>query len=318
MASISEILRKIEGTLVEREFPRQITLELAAACNLRCIMCPHPSMTRQKGVMGDDLYRKCIDEVASRFRDTEVWLADHGESLLLGEAIVEKTRHAKDRGLPRVFLNSNGMLLTRGISRGLVEAGLDAIYFGIDASEPATYRRIRVGGDLETLKGNIDALIEERERAGSTKPEIWVQFIEMDENRGEREAFHRFWRRKKVGVKIRKKLSWGASIRSPAIEGLDERRIACPWIVNLMHVLWDGRVCRCSGDHECNHPMGDVRRSSIAEIWQGPLKAEREVHLRRDFEALGDQCRRCVDWKVGAAEKYHAELEAEEAAGEAR
>ena len=79
--------------------------------------------------MSEEIYRKSIDEVANTDPDTEVWLADHGESLIVGEDIIDKLSYAKSRGLRKVFLNTNGMLLTRAISRGLVENGLDGILF---------------------------------------------------------------------------------------------------------------------------------------------------------------------------------------------
>jgi MoaA/NifB/PqqE/SkfB family radical SAM enzyme len=296
-------IQEIKDTLVDTPFPRQVTLELTAHCNLKCTMCPHPNLRRRKGFMSDELYRRCIDEICAEAKDTEVWLADHGESLILGNAIVEKVEYAKSRGLSKVFLNSNGILLTRSISKGFVAAGLDRVVFGIDGATSETYARIRVGGDLNTVISNIEQLLEEKARARKTPPEIWVQFIEMDENEHERDAFVEFWRNRDVGVKIRRKLSWGACIESRSVESLNEERIPCQWLMNLMHVLWDGRVGRCSGDHECDYSAGNVRTSSIAKIWQGPLKKERESQLSGQFDNLIDPCRRCIDWKVGIAEK---------------
>jgi len=280
---MSRTLEEIAETLVDTAFPRQIDLELTAYCNLNCIMCPQPGLQRERGFMSDVLYRKCIDEISVESSDTEVWLAGQGDSLLVGDAVVEKVEYAKALGLSNVFLNTNGMLLTRDISRGFVAAGLDRIVFGIDAATAETHARIRVGGDLDTVVANVTQLLEEKAAAQKTRPDVWVQFIEMDENDGEREAFVEFWRKRDVGIKLRRKL------------------------INLMHVFWDGRVGRCSGDHECRHCMGDVTTGSIGGIWRGPRKKEREIHLQRRFDLLNDQCQRCIDWKVGVAEKLYAE-----------
>jgi MoaA/NifB/PqqE/SkfB family radical SAM enzyme len=253
--------------------------------------------------MSDALYRRCIDEIASVEPNTEAWLADHGETLLIGRAIVDKVRYAKSKGLNKVFLNTNGMLLTPEISRGLVAEGLDGLFFGIDAVARETHARIRRGGDLEVILRNVDALLDAIARDGQKGPEVFVQFIEMDENEGEREAFIEYWKGKGVGVKVRRKLSWGGYIASPRVQNVPAERIPCPWIMSLMHVLWDGRVGRCTGDHECNYPMGNVLDSSIAAIWQGSLRVERKIHLDRQFDRLNDQCKKCLDWKVGAAER---------------
>jgi len=304
---MSRTLEEIAETLVDTAFPRQIDLELTAYCNLNCIMCPQPGLQRERGFMSDVLYRKCIDEISVESSDTEVWLAGQGDSLLVGDAVVEKVEYAKALGLSNVFLNTNGMLLTRDISRGFVAAGLDRIVFGIDAATAETHARIRVGGDLDTVVANVTQLLEEKAAAQKTRPDVWVQFIEMDENDGEREAFVEFWRKRDVGIKLRRKLSWGAYVESKSVEDFDVERIPCPWLINLMHVFWDGRVGRCSGDHECRHCMGDVTTGSIGGIWRGPRKKEREIHLQRRFDLLNDQCQRCIDWKVGVAEKLYAE-----------
>ena len=156
------------------------------------------------------------------------------------------------------------------------------------------------------LLTNIDGLLEERDGNGHRKPEIWVQFIEMDENEGEREAFIEFWRKKNVGVKIRRKLSWGGYISTSVLEKEAADRIPCPWIMNLIHVLWDGSVCRCTGDHENNYPMGNILESTIREMWTGPMRKERMIHLEYRFGDLNEQCQECLDWKVGAAERLPA------------
>jgi MoaA/NifB/PqqE/SkfB family radical SAM enzyme len=301
-------IQEIGTKLKDREFPRQITIELCAHCNMRCIMCPHPGMTRSKGLMADDLYRRCIDEIAVEDPDAEVWLADHGESLIIGEAIFEKIKYAKSRGLNKVFLNTNGMLLTQNISRGIIESGLDGLFFGLDAATKATHAKIRVGGNLDVILRNIDYLLAEKERQNKDTPDVWVQFIEMDENEHEMGAFVDFWKQKKVGIKLRNKLSWGGFINSPKVASRIDERIPCPWIMNLMHILWEGSVCRCTGDHENNYPMGNVLDSSIASIWRGPLRKERELHLNRRFDLVNDQCKVCIDWKVGAAERIASEL----------
>jgi hypothetical protein len=260
-------------------------------------------MQRAKGFMSDELFEKCIDEIARENPDSEVWLADHGESLMLGKRLVDKIHYAKSKGLKRVYLNTNGMLLSPIMTRGLLESGLDQIVFGLDAISEETYSQIRVGGDFKHVMSNISGLLKQISSNGDQGPKVWVQFIEMEQNEHEREAFEEYWGKKDVAIKIRRKLSWGGYVSTPDVELLEAERIPCPWIVNLMHILWDGRVCRCSGDHECRYEMGDVNGSTIAEIWRGPLRRERQIHLAYAFDDLNQQCKACLDWKVGAAEK---------------
>ena len=57
-------LVKIARTLDQFQFPKKITIEVTAECNLECAMCHQSSMRRPKGAMPFDLWRKCADEIA--------------------------------------------------------------------------------------------------------------------------------------------------------------------------------------------------------------------------------------------------------------
>jgi radical SAM protein with 4Fe4S-binding SPASM domain len=56
-------------------------------------------------------------------------------------------------------------------------------------------------------------------------------------------------------------------------------------------VLWDGRVSLCCADFDGRHILGDLRTSTIEEIWNGP--AYRAVR-RQQLENGGPEiCRSC-------------------------
>jgi len=55
-------------------------LELTNYCNLRCVKCPYPQMTREKGYMDFDLFKTIINQLASWNRG--IWVSGIGESLL--------------------------------------------------------------------------------------------------------------------------------------------------------------------------------------------------------------------------------------------
>ena len=90
--------------------PRLVMLEVTNACNLKCAMCQHPNMTREKGFMPLELGKKAIRE-AAKMGIKEAALFSTGEPLLyshLEELIIE----AKRRNL-YCYLSSNGLLLNK-------------------------------------------------------------------------------------------------------------------------------------------------------------------------------------------------------------
>lgn len=91
----------IESIPVNRtlhRFPRVIIFEIVAGCNLRCIMCPQPFMTRPHGVMDFNLYKRCVEEIALEDPNVEVWATIMGELLLHGDLVFNYLDCTRPRG----------------------------------------------------------------------------------------------------------------------------------------------------------------------------------------------------------------------------
>jgi hypothetical protein len=194
------------------------------------------------------------------------------------------------------------MLLSHDLIKPLLKSGLKSIVFGIDGISSKTYEQIRVGGHRDSVYACVESCLAVRQSILSG-PDIMVQFIEMDENAHELEAFKTYWLSRGAIVKIRRKLTWGGTIESPLSLPAD-KRIPCPWIVNLMHVTWDGRVPRCPGDIEGKKSVGNAWDEPLAILWKR-LGRYRKLHLDGCFSQLPELCESCKDWMVGAAEKIY-------------
>jgi pyruvate-formate lyase-activating enzyme len=293
-------LRAIQRTLKEIPFPSRFAVELCADCNLACSMCHHPQMRRPKGVMPFELWRRCADEIARVSPRTQVWFSFCGEPLLAPELLLRMLAYGREVGLRSMHINTNGMLLTPDLDGPILSSGVQSIVFGVDGFTRKTFERIRIGADRDTVYGNVERLLGARAALGEG-PEIMVQLIEMDENADELHAFRVHWLARGATLKIRNKLSWGGSVgESPCLP--DEERIPCPWAMTMMHVLWDGRVPRCPGDTEGEEGVGNAWHASLVDLWR-QLGGNRDLHMRRAFDALPPRCRACTDWQVGAAHR---------------
>src|SRR5512142_1179908 len=113
-------------------FPKVILIDNFNGCNLKCSICDHHNMTRERKRMPLSLYIKIIDEIAEKSPGSRVWEIFFGDPFLC-YAMHERIRYAKDKGLKDVVLTTNGLAMTKERAERFIEAGLDWIYVGVDA-----------------------------------------------------------------------------------------------------------------------------------------------------------------------------------------
>lgn len=309
-AAGKEILHKQieQGRLDDTgDFPKVVLIDTVSFCNLKCSMCVHPEMKRKRGIMPWELYRKIIDEIAETNKDTRVWDVFFGEALILKKkkpTIFDMIAYAKEKGLTDVVINSNGNLLDEGAAKALIKCGLDAIYLGIDAFKPETYAKIRVGGDYEKTVKNITNLIALKKSFNSSKPKIFVQFVEMDINMDEKQDFINFWNEQGAIAKIRPKVSWAGMIDAPNLVLDNKDRWPCHWAMQTMSIIDTGEVVTCAVDLDARFIAGNLNKQTIKEIWNGKLKEFRKLHISRRFEELPENCKNCRDWQSARSDYY--------------
>ena len=284
------------------DFPKVILIDTITHCNLRCSMCGHPFMTRQKGRMGMTLFKKIIDEVASVNPATRVWMVFYGEALLLKYKLLWMISYAKKKGLTDVVLNSNGNLMDEEMAIGLIDSGLDAIYIGIDAFNKETYEKLRVGGDYDKVMRNVNRLLDLKKELGVTHPQVYVQFVEMEDNFHQIDEFKKYWSERGAIVKIRPKVTWAGTV-SP-YKMVETKRYPCHWGMQSFNILWDGKVVLCAVDFDGQYMAGDVSKDTIQNIWMTNLKGIRELHARGRYDELPQFCRNCKDWQAARSSYY--------------
>lgn len=293
-------LERIASTLKNHSFPKIFAVELCAECDLNCSMCHHDQMKRPKGNLPMPLWQKCADEIAAVAPATNVWFSFCGEPLLMPDRLLEMLHYGESVGLQAMNLNTNGMRLTADVADRLLQTNLASIVIGIDGFTKQTYEKYRCLGDRDQVYGHVEYLLRARARQDKG-PEIMVQFIEMDDNIKEFDAYREHWLGLGATVKLRRQLSWGGKFET-AIDVAQEKRIPCPWAITMMHMFWDGRVPRCPGDTEGEEGVGNAWDESLTELW-AKLGGYRQLHLEHRFDELPSRCDTCTDWKTGAALK---------------
>ncbi len=297
-------LSKADRTQEAVEFPRVVLIDNTNACNLRCSMCDHPNVKnyRKVQVMDIGLYKKIIDEIAAENPSARVWGIFFGDPFMCRD-IAQRIKYGKDMGLTDMVLNTNGVLMSPEKGRAVIEAGLDALYVGIDAATAETYAKIRVGGDYDKAVKNVLAYRDALREIGKPHQKLFVQFVVSDINEDQVEPFKEFWSGQGINVKIRPKVSWAGLVDAPNLaDNSQVERKPCYWLMQTINICADGLVALCSVDIHCRVPCGDVSTTSIKEVWQTGLRAMRAMHKEGRFSELPEMCRNCSDWQSAYAE----------------
>lgn len=279
------------------KFPPSLIVDTVNYCNLSCTCCGRGSgnMTRKKGIMKIDLFKKIINEIAYEDPYTELWMAFYGEPLILKYKLIYMISYAKKKGLKNIFLNTNGILLDSELSEALLDAGLDKIVFSLDAYYEETYYKIRNNKNFKKVKKNIVDFIAIKNRMNSPI-KVEVQLIEIPgmHKEGEIQLFKELWESYGVYSKIKPYVTWmGAlDIKGPK----DKLRHPCSWLFKTCVVLFNGDVNQCGCDYDGKYIAGNIVDTSIKHIWRTNLKDIRDIHLEGEYTKT-PICSNCSDWK---------------------
>ncbi len=287
---------KIEKT---REFPARLTVELSNNCNLRCTMCPRQLIGKMSGLMEVDLFNKIISEVRNHLPVTLVPFF-RGESML-HPRFLEMIKMAKEAGLSPIQLTTNATLLDEEISEALIAIELDFISFSLDVLGKESYEAIRIGGDYEQVKANIEKFLEIRANKCTSKPEVQISAVETESNKDKMVEFLDYWSEKVDRVRIYPEHSTNGnfgSLKDKYSFPQFERRLPCKKVFSEMVIYWNGDIAVCNHDWDRKEYIGNVREETIKEIWNGMKYNDiRQRHIAGD---LGNDptCGGCDHWMM--------------------
>ena len=300
-------------------FPPRLQIETTNRCNAACAMCPILEMDRPKGTMSLELFAKISRELAQVPPLRRIILHIMGEPLLNPDFIDMVRLLRREAPHQPVEFSTNAALLGPDQAEALIEAGVEAINFSLDACTPETHAKIRKGLNYDKVVSNLENFVAALAASGRSKPEIRIQLIRMDANQNEWDDFAARWKEADkhdfVKLYIKELWSWGGKLES----GLAAKEKAgggltlpCDFPFDQLDVYWDGRVGFCCLDQNADLTVGDVNRNSLAQIWRSDrLALMRRRFLRADFTGLrcagcGERFRRIPFKDIGLT--YRARL----------
>ncbi len=297
--------RVLREAVVARKlrFPEVISIESSSFCNADCIMCPRELLSRKKGNMSMDLYRKIIDECAEYARHVKlIQPFMFGESFI-NKQLVEMIAYTKSR-LPRTPVNvsTNGSLIDPAKAQELIDCKLDKINIDIDGATAETFESVRVGLDYDQVVENARYLMELKRTTGSKTPEITVTIINMAETQHEIEAFKSLWQSIADNVVIQSYTTWTGSVEDKNVGGQAAASATGGFTFPCKHpweefvIANDGRVSICCLDFDFKVEVGDVSKQTIREVWHGaPIQEIRQKMIENRYDEL-ELCSQCNNY----------------------
>jgi len=206
----------------------------------------------------------------------------HGGEPFLHRDFLDLLRETKQRGV-RTKTVTNGMVWRNDLYEGLVDLGLDEIMFSLDGLNGRQSDAVRVGSSHLKILGNMKRLIDVRIARNSDTPEIKlsnVQFFNPATPAEDPIPQFPHWIEDGMGDHARfvKEYDTQWAMKWPGMhtDGLifdvvphGKKKRACSNIFDTIAVRWNGDVVACCQDLVTFYPLGNVKKSSLQEIFNG-------------------------------------------------
>lgn len=281
-------------------FPKYFTIETCNNCNAQCIMCAKGKKgTDGLQIMTDEVFDKILKELCDYSQWIEmICLNSDGEPLLDGK-IASRIKKMKDIGIKHIQISTNAQLLSQEKIQELLKSGLDDIRVSIDGYKKDTYEKIRRGLNYNVVMENVLNLIKMRNDS-NTNIEIRIRMVELEENEEERDVWMKYWKsqvKETDRVQLMPMHTWSGKIAEEEKERIDfYSDKPCVSVFSSLVINYDGIVQLCDSDIEQQEVMGDIKETSIKEIWQGDkFERIRNWHANANRNCI-EICRGCDHW----------------------
>lgn len=271
--------------------PWTMFIEPTNTCNFRCAYCPtgDTALLKQVGrknkLMDWELYTNVINDLRAFSRPLkQLNLYKDGESLI-HPRFIEMVRYARSRRIAeKIWIKTNGSLLSPEYNAKLVDCGLDMIGISVQHVHAQGFYDIAgVRIDYEKYRKNVLDLYQRRNGVQVSVKIADVGLSDSDKQKflddfGDRcdfiaiEGLHGWSTSELKDWKLGTNQSFDGSPRT--------QKIACPLVMYMLTVNSNGTISICNDDWAQLHKIGDANTESLYQIWNGQkLKDFRLMHL---------------------------------------
>lgn len=156
--------------------PTFLNIEPTTRCNFSCWYCVGRHM-KQEDIRVED-FARALDNFPNL---KHVALVGEGEPLL-HKQFFTMARMARERGI-EVLMISNGSAFSQSVVKQMCETGISYVAISIDSTDPETFAKSRIDGDLNKIWEGVERLRTYRDDHGYRYPRIAVKGTLFDYSR---------------------------------------------------------------------------------------------------------------------------------------
>lgn len=291
-------MKKKVNLMPDCQFPKRIEIELASACNLKCIYCPRHFMDDLNGFMDFSLYKRLIDEIADHPK-TIIVLHRRGESLLHPQ-FIEMLNYIRGK-FKTIQLATNATLLNTEKAQAIINT-VTFLSFSIDT--PHKFEKTRTPAKYEKVRANILKFLKMNKAQGN-RVNTQVSMVRTTETlESETAMFQKIWEDKVDRVRIYDQHSENGVFGSMRQKRASRKPCVMPFYEMLIYC--DGRIGRCNHDWD-GDPIGDITKVDIKQIWNNGVYQD----LRQQQKTLmitDPVCASCDSWYPKEGEQGTGEV----------
>lgn len=269
--------------------PLNIDIELSATCNLNCPFC----------YLSDKKFKKS----KTKFMEYEIFTNIIGECVIEGIPAIklnwmgEPTLHPEFNYFMQdtcgrsffydIIINTNGNY-TPEKNYGLIYA--TKVIFSLDSMEKETYAKMRVGGDLKKVLDNIFGLL----KLGH-KNIVVRRVITKDNKHEDFKKKVRAYFKDRVDVSEHYAFDRNASNKLQVDYPGKLERVYCGYPSQRLVINTEGDVFPCCVDVFGKMKLGNIKKTTLMEIWNGKKLKKIREKLRKGKMA-SKACKYCQSW----------------------
>ena len=284
---------------------REINLEFASQCNLRCQFCsldhlkPKELITPEtlekflNGFIIDKRYQK-IKRI-NLYNGGEVLL--HPKRLELLQIIKDYKDIAKKNGykFPEIHLLTNGMLLREKLAEDIIKIDVvDLLGVSFDGGTPKAFEEMRTNAKWPIFYANIKAFDNLRKKYNSKVKMSAISCITGDKPRSIKWMHPEFQELYNLldWYELRRLHNWAGNIEEIEIP-IKKHKIGCTLLMEQMVLLPNGDVTICCSDLNSEAVIGNILKTNFIDIYNCETRKNYlYLHLKGRKNEI-DFCKRC-------------------------
>lgn len=308
--------RKRLCDMLPLSMPISLFIDPSNYCNFHCLFCPR-SLPEYRQYVGKythfdlTLFERIVKEITAYGRLKVLRLYYIGEPFLHPQILEMISIAVKNNVAERVEITSNGSVLNAKHADGICSIAKDTdvslyLRFSIYSVDPENHLRITNSKiNIENIYKNIEYLKKRRDDGDARNVFIYAKMI--DTYSEENNVFLKRYGDITDEAVIETPMNWSGfneinllsnaygEAAKPQQSGSTvlPYRKACAYPFYSLAVNSDGSVVACCVDWSKKTLLGDIKKQTLYEIWNGhPANELREAHLRGE-RAKNEACKHC-------------------------